>query len=108
MPQGGESGHPLRVGLSNPAAPAPRLALLVAPQVRAGPHRHGGDQGGQTEEVAAVHTVGAAKGEALALPDGQPLPFSAKAGIGQRELWQYCQDFCRLSDEAAALKQKKK
>jgi len=38
--------------------------------------------------------------EALALPDGQPLP--------QRELWQYCQDFCRLSDEAAALKQKKK
>jgi len=46
--------------------------------------------------------------EALALPDGQPLPFSAKAGIGQRELWQYCQDFCRLSDEAAALKQKKK
>uniref|UniRef100_A0A6V2TH82 EngB-type G domain-containing protein n=1 Tax=Emiliania huxleyi TaxID=2903 RepID=A0A6V2TH82_EMIHU len=50
-------------------------------RVRAGPHRHGGDQGGQTEEVAAVHTVGAAKGGARAA--GRP----AAALLGESGDW---------------------
>ena len=32
--------------------------------------------------------------ESLALPDDQPLPFSAQTGLGKKELWQRIQDEC--------------